>query len=128
MAEKTMCFSGHRKLPQGEVLAILEQRAKQAIATSIQEGYTTFLVGGAVGWDMFCGELLIKRKSKCILPWKREKITVICVVPFEGQEARYSAEDRRRYASLLRSCDQVVTLNPHYTEGCYKQRNHYGGP
>ncbi len=123
--EKTVCFSGHRGLPEGKDLELLRKRAEEVVDTAIKERYTTFLVGGAVGWDMLCGELLIRKKTRFALPWKREKITVICIVPFTGQDSRYSAKDRGRYASLLRSCDDVVTLNPRYTDGCYKGRNQY---
>ena len=50
---------------------------------------------------------------------------LVCAVPFEGQEARFPAADRERYARLLAAADERVTVCPRYAPGCYARRNDY---
>ena len=75
--EKTVCFTGHRteKLPQGDGLVLLRKRLANEIERALQDGYDTFLFGGAYGFDLMAAE--------------------------------------------------VITLNTHYYNQCYAQRNQY---
>ena len=50
---------------------------------------------------------------------------LVCAVPSEGQEARFPAADRERYARLLAAADERVTVCPRYAPGCYARRNDY---
>ena len=58
--EKTVCFTGHRseKFPKGEALENLRTRLADEIEKVIQDGYNTFLFGGAYGWDLKPNELM----------------------------------------------------------------------
>ena len=54
--------------------------------------------------------------------------TFLCgmaVVPFGGQEARFSHADRARYRAAMASADDAVVLSPVYRAGCYAVRNNY---
>lgn len=46
---KTVCFSGHRILHDPK--EIVEQRLNAAIRECITEGKTSFMTGGAIGYD-----------------------------------------------------------------------------
>ncbi len=122
--EKTVCFTGHRSLPTGMGLGALKKQIRDEIEKSLEDGYNRFLFGAAIGFDMICGELLVERKKR-ILFKKPMPFEVIAVVPFEEQATKYSVKDHERYYELLSKCDDVVTLNTHYTSDCYKQRNQY---
>lgn len=105
-------FTGHRNYDR-RCDDLLAQRLRELHA----RGFRTFLCGMAVGFDMAAAEVLLS----CGLPGVR----LVCVVPFTGQEARFSARDKARYAALLRVADEVITLAPHYTPDCYARRNDY---
>jgi len=48
--EKIACFTGHRKLPMKKINAIVLKLNKE-VERLMQEGVTTFLCGGALGFD-----------------------------------------------------------------------------
>ena len=50
--QKTVCFSGHRQLPKGEALEKLKERLKAEISKAVNDGYDTFIFGGAIGFDL----------------------------------------------------------------------------
>lgn len=52
-------------------------------------------------------------------------LRLVAVVPFRGQEARFSQADRARYRAAVAAADAVVTLAPAYNAGCYAVRNNY---
>lgn len=52
-------------------------------------------------------------------------LRLVAVVPFRGQEARFSQADRVRYRAAVAAADAVVTLAPAYHAGCYAVRNNY---
>ncbi|WP_312645151.1 SLOG family protein [Hydrogenoanaerobacterium sp.] len=124
--EKTVCFTGHRseKLPKGEALESLQTRLADEIEKAIQDGYNTFLVGGAYGWGLMAAEEVIKKKTVIDLQ-KPQRIRLIAVIPFEEQAVRYSLADHERYYEIMPKCDDVITLNIHYNNQCYAQRNQY---
>ena len=58
MREKTCCFTGHRNIPRGEEAAV-RARVREEALRQMARGIDTFLVGGAVGFDMFVTEYLL---------------------------------------------------------------------
>lgn len=124
--EKTVCFTGHRseKLPKGEALENLRTRLADEIEKAIQDGYNTFLFGGAYGWDLMAAEEVIKKKTVIDLQ-NPQRVRLIAVIPFEEQAVRYSLADHERYYEIMPKCDDVITLNTHYNSQCYAQRNQY---
>ena len=113
--EYTACaFTGHRKL--GEDFD--EKKLKNAVEEMIKKGVKRFYNGGALGFDLISAEIVLKYK-------KHSEIKLIMCVPFYGQEKRYSAQDKARYARILKEADDVVTLAEHYYKGCLLRRNDY---
>lgn len=124
--EKTVCFTGHRseKLPKGEELELLHQRLDLEIERALQDGYDTFLFGGAYGFDLMAAEEVLKKKVLVDLQNPR-RIRLIAVIPLEEQAVRFSVADHERYYEIMPKCDEVITLNTHYSNQCYAQRNQY---
>lgn len=124
--EKTVSFTGHRseKLPKGEALETLRIRLAEEIEKAIQDGYDTFLFGGAYGWDLMAAEEVIKKKAHIDLQNPR-KIKLIAIIPYEEQAARFSQADREIYYNTMPNCDEVITLNTRYNSQCYTQRNQF---
>ena len=117
--EKTVCFTGHRseKLPKGEALEKLRQRLENEIERALQDGYDTFLFGGAYGFDLMAAEEVIKKKSLIDLQ-NPQRIRLWAIIPFEEQAVRFSVADHERYYEIMPKCDEVITLNTQYTSQC----------
>jgi uncharacterized phage-like protein YoqJ len=60
--EKVACFTGHRRIASAE-LPRLKQCLYETIETLIQQGVTTFLCGGAIGFDTLAGNIVVELKK-----------------------------------------------------------------
>lgn len=110
----TVAFTGHRTC-----LHEADGALWRAIEALHDRGLRTFLSGMAVGFDLAAAEAVLA----C-----RERLTglrLVAVVPFEGQDARFSAQDRLRFRHVLAAADERVVLAPAYFRGCYAVRNDY---
>jgi uncharacterized phage-like protein YoqJ len=114
---KACCFTGHRDLPKGEAEQLTE-KAKALILLLIQEGFTEFRVGGAVGFDMIMAELLLRLRDE-----KKQEIWIISVIPFPSWRAKWSSEEIRRQNVILEKSDEVIFVRQHYCQGIYMIRN-----
>ena len=114
---KACCFTGHRDLPKGEAERLTE-KAKALILLLIQEGFTEFRVGGAVGFDMIMAELLLRLRDE-----KKQEIRIISVIPFPSWRAKWSSEEIRRQNMILEKSDEVIFVRQHYCQGIYMIRN-----
>lgn len=102
----TVAFTGHRTYC-GEASAALAA----AIRGLHAHGFRTFLCGMAVGFDLAAAEAVLELRDS--LPGLR----LVAVVPFGGQEARFSHADRVRYRAAMASADDAVVLSPVYHAG-----------
>ncbi|MFR9620890.1 MAG: SLOG family protein [Rikenellaceae bacterium] len=122
----TIAFTGNRDLtsPDGvsgsklcdrlrtELFEMLEQRYAQ--------GYKTFLTGMAIGWDMLAAEVVLELRQKHC------DIRLIAIVPFEGQQNMYRAEDSMRYEVILEAADYTHTVwSGAYNRFVYHLRNDF---
>lgn len=114
---KACCFTGHRDLPKGEAERLTE-KARALILLLIQEGFTEFRVGGAVGFDMIMAELLLRLRDE-----KKQEIRIISVIPFPSWRAKWSSEEIRRQNMILEKSDEVIFVRQHYCQGIYMIRN-----
>ena len=113
--EKTCAFTGHRQVEDNFDVV----RFKEAVCAFIEEGYTTFLCGMAVGFDMLAAETVLKLKENYPL------IKLVACVPCEGQSRYFHSDQKARYERILKSCDEVKVLNDHYYRGCMQARDRY---
>lgn len=110
----TAAFTGHRTYAGDAAEAL-----RDAIGKLYARGYRTFLNGMAAGFDLAAAEAVLAGRSA--LPGLR----LVAVIPFAGQEARFSAADRARFRSVSEAADAVLLLAPAYRPGCYAVRNNY---
>lgn len=122
--EITCCFSGYRphKFPFSFASGNadynqLESDIMNAILISYRDGYRTFLCGGAMGFDLLCGEIVLLVRQQF------EDIRLVCVLPFKGQADGFPHDWAERYQKVLAACDAVTYVSPTYTAGCYFIRN-----
>ena len=113
-------FTGHRpkRLPWGskeedprcQALKVLMEKA---VEQAVQRGCTSFVCGMAQGCDTWFAQIVLDMGYP-----------LTAILPCAGQADRWSEEDRLRYEALLSRCNDVITLEDDYSEGCMLRRNH----
>lgn len=123
---KSCCFTGHRasKLPWGydeQDMRCIEFKEKldAVIGAVYESGVTHFITGMANGCDMYCAEAVLKLKERF------PDVTLEAAVPYDGQEAKWSTDLKRRYRNIIINCDEVNIISDEYTSGCMMQRNRF---
>lgn len=110
----TASFTGHRTY---------DGRADAALRRTVGEWYArgirTFMSGMAVGFDLAAAEAVLACREE--MPGLR----LTAVVPFTGQESRFSARDRERFHRVLAAADETIVLSSVFHRGCYAVRNDY---
>lgn len=126
MEGKTCCFTGHRsqKLPWGfkegdEKCKIMKCHLKEEILKAIDQGYTHFISGMALGFDIISAELVLELKSVY------SYITLECALPCKTQHLRWPSFYRSRYINILENADSIWCKHEYYEEGCMQERNEY---
>ncbi len=117
MNDKVICFTGHRTIDpqdQKKLFFFLDK----LLHNYIRAGYTTFRVGGALGFDMEVAEMLLRFRQEEGLRLRLE-----LVLPCRDQASRWRVQDRRRYERILREADSIECLYDTYVDGCMQQRN-----
>lgn len=117
--EKAVCFTGHREI---ENIKEVETKLQAIVEELINNGYRFFIVGGARGFDTLAA------KTVLLLKEKYPHIMLMTVLPFPkpfNYEKGWSDDDINDHIKCLRLSRKAVALNPHYTWGCYYQRNRY---
>ena len=104
----TAAFTGHRTY-DGAAAASLAAAVERAYA----RGYRTFLSGMAVGFDLAAAEAVLAFRAE------HPGVRHVAVIPFRGQEERFSAEDRGRFQAVEAASDEVVILSETFHRGCY---------
>lgn len=125
--KKVCCFTGHRPqlLPFGfneedERCVLLKQEIREKTETMItQYGVTHFIVGMALGVDIYSAEIVLSLKEKY------PEITLECAIPCENQCEKWSEPMRDRYYDITERCDEETMLQRHYTKDCMQKRNRY---
>lgn len=112
----TSCaFTGHRVLGDD----IQEKEIKKHIIALIEEGVFIFYNGGAKGFDLLTGEIILRLKKKYT------QIKLVLCIPCKEQEKYYSEEDKKRYQKLYKEADEKIVLFENYTRYCMLERDKY---
>lgn len=109
---KTCAFTGHRNLGADFNKKDLER----VIKGLIKGGFTTFLVGMAVGFDTECFKILEKLRET-------ENIKIIACIPCETQDYKFSEKQKEEYKKMLNSADEKIYVSKEYTKTCMFKRN-----
>ncbi len=118
MEEKTVCFTGHRKITFGQQ-KIVAERLKQTIENLILNGYCYFGAGGALGFDTLA--------AQCVLSLKNQypHIKLILVLPCINQTKGRNKNDIDIYEEIKNKADKVVYTSREYLKGCMFKRNRH---
>ena len=116
MKAKSCCFTGHRKLPDGQRVAIME-RTETAVKKLLSGGINRFLLGGAIGYDAEVAKLLFRLKNECC------GFKVVLIYPFDGYTDRWNDAQKAEYAKLLPQYDKVIKASERSGREAYLLRN-----
>ncbi|MBO5448570.1 MAG: DUF1273 family protein [Ruminococcus sp.] len=118
MREKTICFTGHRKIPLEKKDEITRQ-LKETLIQLINRGYLYFGAGGALGFDTMAEQAVLSLKEEY------PQIKLILVLPCKSQANAWSTEDKEVYMEIIRKADKVVYTSQEYFRGCMQKRNRH---
>lgn len=110
----TVCFTGHRILGSD----FDEKAFKMAIEVALKNGFDTFICGGALGFDTYAAEAILRVKES------NPEIELHLYLPCRDQELRWSESDKARYREILKKADYVDCPDTPYFDGCMRQRNY----
>lgn len=110
------CFTGHRDL-RGADVSSLYTKLYATVRQLINEGYTDFRAGGAIGFDTIA--------AACVLEMKQEfpNIKLHLILPCENQDRYFSKFEKRAYKYILQHADSVEFVRKKYFNGVMAMRN-----
>ena len=118
MKERTVCFTGHRKIPP-ERMDTLARRLKTILIGLIENGYHFFGAGGALGFDTLAAQTVIDLKTSY------PHIKLILVLPCLSQADSWSFHGHEIYEHIKAAADKVVYTSREYSKGCMHKRNRH---
>lgn len=119
-------FSGYRpsKLPfsseSDPACVLLKQRLTDEIYASVQQGYTDFVCGMALGTDTWAAEAVLEIQQTLT---EIKPIRLHAYLPCPEQDQRWNARSRRRYRAILNRCDSITVVSAKYLPDCMERRN-----
>ena len=116
--EKVCCFTGHRKITDEELRAMLPELLR-IVGRLLRQGVNTFVTGGALGFDTVAAEVILQLREY------HPHLRLIVVSPFAGQADNWGEQHRIKYEVIREMCDEFICLNTRYHKGCMSQRNRY---
>jgi len=127
MEIKKCCFTGHRpnNLPWGYEncgisYLIFKSALKRKIKNAMQNGYTHFISGMALGVDIMAAKIVLKLKKK------HPNIILECAIPCKNQTKRWNVSSTITYNEILEQADIVTYVSDSdYFDGCMQERNEY---
>ena len=114
----TCCFSGHRSLPP-ETMDFVRQRTERAIRDLYLQGFRTFIVGGALGYDTMVAVLLFQIRTE--IP----EIRVVLAYPYEGYNSSWTLQQWQAYRDRLLRYNEVVCVSEQASRYAYWARDRY---
>ena len=122
----TCAFTGHRenKLPwrgrEDDPRCLrLKQMIFDAVEAVYQGGVRHYICGMAHGCDFYFAEAVLTLRGE------HPEVTLEAAIPCEGQSARWTAAQRRRYDRIAAECDFFTVIQQEYSPDCMLRRNRY---
>ncbi|MBQ8287370.1 MAG: DUF1273 family protein [Clostridia bacterium] len=115
--EQVCCFTGHRDITFSAMQEVLP-RLTEAVTELLNSGVSTFIVGGARGFDTLVAIQLINLRRH-LYP----SLRLVLARPCPGQADRWPASERSLYETVRREADLDILLADRYYNGCMQNRN-----
>ena len=113
---KTVCFTGHRQIPDSDYKR-LRALLCNTIEEQIKEGAETFRTGGAIGFDTLAAlNVLLLRRS-------HPHIRLELILPCPTQTRGWAQNDIILYEQILTQADSHRYISQNYWNGVLQLRN-----
>ena len=101
----------------------LKKRMRDQFMLLYEQGVRCFYVGGALGVDMWAGEILLALREK----QEYADIELMIVLPFEGHDSAWDERSKRRMAALCSRSKAVTVIGTKEmtAASCFRKRNEY---
>lgn len=117
--DKTCCFTGHRNFEHPK--EIIKEKTYDLINKAITKaGYTHFIVGGAIGFDMLVAEILLELRDN-----HYPRITIEIAMPCPNQDKYWNDTQKKKYVNILKRTDKKTLVSETYFKECMQKRNKY---
>ena len=114
--EKTVCFTGHRTIPESDFVR-LNQILQEQIQKQIELGAVIFRAGGAQGFDTMAALAVLSQKLR------HPQIRLHLILPCPTQTKGWDNNDVTLYKQIAARADAVKYVSPHYFKGVLQLRN-----
>ena len=115
---KVCCFSGHRVISP-ELVIRLPSLLDSQLSSLIENGFSTFKAGGAVGFDTICALKVLEMKRR----YPEQDIRLELCLPCPEQSAFFKDTDKEIYNYILAHADSISYADQVYRAGCMFHRN-----
>ena len=116
--EKVCCFSGHRTISP-ELVVHLPALLDSKLSSLIENGFSTFKAGGAIGFDTICALKVLEMKKR----YPERNIRLELCLPCPEQSAFFRDIDKKIYDYVLAHADSICYADKIYRAGCMFERN-----
>lgn len=116
MEKVTCCFTGHRDVPEDKLERVKTQLAETVIAL-IDEGYTAFVTGGAIGFDTLAANAVLEARRS------HPEITLHLALPCHNQDKKWNAAQKADYERIIAEANSYDYACEDYTKWCMAKRN-----
>ena len=112
------CFTGHRPEKLNEDEFFVRKWLNEQIHKAIEDGFTTFITGMAMGVDLWAAQEVLSLKVNY-------DVHLIAATPWSGFPKRWSEDWQRMYKEVWDRSDFRVNISDHYFNGIFQVRNEY---
>ncbi len=112
----TVCFTGHRSIPEQRAL-LIPRALNTVISGLIAMGAHSFRLGGAIGFDTIAALSVLEAKE--LYP----HITLDLILPCRNQTEKWNEDSIKAYNYILSRADSVEYICDTYRNGCMHERN-----
>lgn len=101
----------------------IKKRIRDQLIQLYEQGFRQFWVGGALGVDMWAGEILLRLKEQP----EYSEIQLMIALPFEGHDRNWEERSRKRMAFLIQHSSETVSTGQKDAPPAanYRRRNEY---
>lgn len=115
---KACCFTGHRIISRDNRKFVIE-KTFEICEELIENGYTDFIAGGALGFDTIAAQCILELREKY------NKIKLILALPCKNQCRGWKKSDIEKYEEIVKKADEIIYISEEYYPDCMKKRNRY---
>ena len=114
---KICCFTGSRNVSRKALPILMKKLESEIENLIINEGYTDFRTGGALGFDTVAALSVLKLRDR------HPHIKLHLILPCRNQEKYYTVQYKKIYRAILALADTQIFMQERYTDGVMFARN-----